>query len=108
MTVPAPTKSAAYDPYDEDFDPPEEMPQVPDEDDAMSDPEDEVAPSEKEDKDAGAELDNGGEDQAKKLKQERNEDAFVNMSFGKASVVVTRLLSDDAVLRRLKAVSVGE
>lgn len=107
MTVPTGTKSVAYDPYDEDFDPPEEAPQRPDEDDAMSDPEDDVAPSEK-DKDAGAELDGGGEDQATRLKRERNEDAFVNMSFGKASVVVTRLLSDDSVLRRLIAVSVGE
>lgn len=40
-----------------------------------------------------------------RLKRERNEDDFVNMSFAKASVVITSLMSDYAVLRRLKDVS---
>lgn len=97
-----PVRSAGYDPYDEDFDPPLE----PRDDDPMgSESEDEAARIEKEDKEAQAEAEKEEEERAAQLKERRNEDEFVNMSFAKASVVVTRLLSDDSVMRRLKEVS---
>lgn len=70
-----------------------------------SESEDEAARIEKEDKEAQAEAEKEEEERAAQLKERRNEDEFVNMSFAKASVVVTRLLSDDSVMRRLKEVS---
>lgn len=69
-----------------------------------SDSGDEAARIEREEREAQAAADREEEECGLQLKVQRNEEGFVNMSFAKASVVVTRLLSDDSVMRRLKEV----
>lgn len=76
-----------------------------DDDPMESDSGDEAARIEREEREAQAAADKDEEERGLQLKVQRNEDEFVNMSFAKASVVVTRLLSDDSVLQRLKEVS---
>ncbi|KAJ9098672.1 hypothetical protein QFC21_004320 [Naganishia friedmannii] len=94
--VSVPARPAHYDPYNEDFEAeavPEDPPQVPDEpseiDDDSSGEEEEVAKKTE-------------EDELARLVAERNTDEFVNMSYGKALPIISKLLNDDAVMQRLK------
>ncbi|KAI5452175.1 hypothetical protein NCC49_001113 [Naganishia albida] len=99
--APVPTKSAGYDPYDEDYEPPAEP--VHDDDGPLeTESGDEAARIEVEKVEAAEKREKAVEEDSTRLKRERNEDDFVNMSFAKASVVITSLMSDEAVLRRLK------
>lgn len=103
ILIPQNTVTTKYDPYDEDFEPPEET--GPD-DAADSDTPDAAARMEEEEQAREkAQVEADEEERASREKEERNADEFVNMSFGRASVVVTQLLSKDSVMQRLREVS---
>lgn len=99
--VSTPAQPVHYDPYDENYEDttvPEDTPQTHEEattvDVESSGDEEELAKRTEEEEHARAVA-------------ERNTDEFVNLSYGQALPIITKLLNDDAVMQRLKEVSLS-
>jgi hypothetical protein len=103
-------RPAVYDPYDEDFSVPEPTYKV--------DAENETARHERVEEDARVVAETEAQEaraaetekEAQRVEQlhaGRDTDDFVNMPFGRASVVVTQRLNEQSVMRRMKEVSFG-
>jgi ABC-type glutathione transport system ATPase component len=95
----------AYDPYDEEYsppppdDPPSAADGSPDAEDPSFAAEEEAQKAEEES------LQRDREQEEAERKTERDTDEFVEMSFARASAIVTQLMNDEAMVRRLKEVS---
>jgi hypothetical protein len=95
----------AYDPYDEEYSPPPQD-DPPSADDGTPDAEDPSFAAEQEaQKEDEASLEQDREQEEAERKAERDADEFVEMSFARASAIVTQLMNDETVVRRLKEVS---
>lgn len=100
-----PVKQAkAYDPYDEEYSPPPPD-HPPSAEDGSPDAEDpSLAAEEEAQKEEEASRERDREQEEAERKAERDTDEFVDMSFARASAVVTQLMNDETVVRRLKEV----
>ncbi|KAJ9126996.1 hypothetical protein QFC24_001227 [Naganishia onofrii] len=95
--VSAPARPANYDPYDEDYErPPVQVDSLQMHDEQPSEVDDNISEEE-----AEAAKKSEEEEQAKVVAQ-RNMDEFVNLSYGQALPIISRLLNEETVMRRLK------
>jgi hypothetical protein len=98
--VSAPARPANYDPYDEDYEaPPVQVDSLQMHDEQPSEVDDNISEEE-----AEAAKKSEEEEQAKVVAQ-RNMDEFVNLSYGQALPIISRLLNEETVMGRLKEVS---
>ncbi|KAJ9094109.1 hypothetical protein QFC19_008061 [Naganishia cerealis] len=96
--VPIPAQPARYDPYNEDFEdkPGFEITPLQGHDDGPLESDHESAGEDKE------MTMNTEEEEQVRLVAQRNSDEFVNLAYAQALPIITQLLNEDAVMRRLK------
>ncbi|KAJ9122543.1 hypothetical protein QFC22_001972 [Naganishia vaughanmartiniae] len=94
--VSTPVQPAQYDPYNEDYEEatvPEDAPQAFEE---LSDVEHDTSGDEEE------QVKTTEEEEHARVIAQRNTDEFVNLSYGQALPIITRLLNEDTVMQRLR------